>query len=94
MSGRSDPGFRRVGEGVFAIDTEFVRPQLDASHLIVDDGRGAFVDTGTDHSVPLLLAALEAVALPVDAVDYILLTHIHLDHAGGVGRLAEALPRG
>ncbi len=93
MNGATDPRFRRVGEGIFSVDTEFVRPQLDASHLIVADGHAAFVDTGTDHSVPNLLAALQAVGLAVDAVDYILLTHIHLDHAGGVGRLAEALPR-
>jgi glyoxylase-like metal-dependent hydrolase (beta-lactamase superfamily II) len=85
--------FDRVGEGIFAIDTEFVRRRMDASHLIVDDGHAAFVDTGTDLSVPNLLAALAAQDLDVDAVDYIFLTHIHLDHAGGAGRLAAALPR-
>src|SRR5579863_9731962 len=86
-------GCERVGTGVFAIDTEYVRPRLDASHLIVDDGRAAFVDTGTYFSVPNLLAALAAQDLDADAVDYIILTHIHLDHAGGAGRLAAALPR-
>jgi glyoxylase-like metal-dependent hydrolase (beta-lactamase superfamily II) len=85
--------YERVAEGVIAIDTEFVRPRMDASHLIVDDGHAAFVDTGTFFSVPNLLAALAAQDLDVDAVDYILLTHVHLDHAGGVGRLAAALPR-
>ncbi|MGA2187694.1 MAG: MBL fold metallo-hydrolase [Steroidobacteraceae bacterium] len=83
----------RVAEGVIAIDTEFMRPRMDASHLIVDDGHAAFVDTGTFFSVPNLLAALAAQNLDVDAVDYVLLTHVHLDHAGGVGRLAAALPR-
>jgi glyoxylase-like metal-dependent hydrolase (beta-lactamase superfamily II) len=39
------------------------------------------------------LSALAAQDLDVDAVDYIFLTHIHLDHAGGAGRLAAALPR-
>jgi glyoxylase-like metal-dependent hydrolase (beta-lactamase superfamily II) len=82
-----------VAEGIIAIDTEFVRRRMDASHLIVDDGHAAFVDTGTFFSVPNLLAALAAQGLEVDAVDYILLTHVHLDHAGGVGRLAAALPR-
>ncbi len=93
MDGESTAPIRRVGDGVFAIDTEFVRPQMDASHLIVADGRGAFVDVGTYYSVPKLLAALATVELAADDVDFILLTHVHLDHAGGAARLAEALPR-
>jgi glyoxylase-like metal-dependent hydrolase (beta-lactamase superfamily II) len=72
---------------------EYVRPNLDASHLIVDQGRAAFVDTGTALSVPNLLAALASHDVGVDDVDYILLTHVHLDHAGGAGALAAALPR-
>jgi glyoxylase-like metal-dependent hydrolase (beta-lactamase superfamily II) len=85
--------YERVGEGVIAVDTEYVRPRMDASHLIVDSGRAAFVDVGTNFSIPNLLAALAAQALEPDAVDYVLLTHIHLDHAGGAGRLCAALPR-
>ena len=34
--------YERVGEGIFAVDTEHLRPRLDASHLIIDDGRAAF----------------------------------------------------
>jgi hypothetical protein len=85
--------FEQVGPGVIAVDTEFLRPRLDASHLIVDDGHAAFVDCRTYFSIPNLLAALAAQDLDPGAVDYILLTHIHLDHAGGVGRLAELLPQ-
>jgi len=66
---------------------------MDASHLLVAAGRAAFVDTGTAFSVPNLLAALAENGLGSEAVEYIFLTHIHLDHAGGVGRLAAALPR-
>ena len=88
-----DGRFELVSEGVVAIDTEFVRPRMDASHLLFDSGRAAFVDTGTAYSVPNLLAALAAQDLDPDTVDYILLTHVHLDHAGGVGPLAAALPR-
>jgi glyoxylase-like metal-dependent hydrolase (beta-lactamase superfamily II) len=84
--------FEQVAEGVIAIDTEYVRPRMDASHLIIDSGRAAFVDVGTYFAIPNLLAALAARDLGVDAVDYVLLTHIHLDHAGGAGRLIAALP--
>jgi glyoxylase-like metal-dependent hydrolase (beta-lactamase superfamily II) len=84
--------FEPVGSGVYAVDTETVRPLADASYLMVESGRAAFVDTGTHHSVPNLLKALATLDLDADQVDYILLTHVHLDHAGGAGRLAAALP--
>ena len=75
-----------LGDGIIAIDTEYLRPLQDASHLIIQDGRAAFVDTGTNDSVPLLLDALEQQGLAAADVDYVFLTHIHLDHAGGAGR--------
>jgi glyoxylase-like metal-dependent hydrolase (beta-lactamase superfamily II) len=78
--------------GISAIDTGFFRPKFDASHLIVERGRAAFVDVGTNHSVPLLLAALDEKNLPVESVDYVILTHVHLDHAGGAGALIRHFP--
>jgi glyoxylase-like metal-dependent hydrolase (beta-lactamase superfamily II) len=82
-----------VGNGLYAIDTHYVRPRMDASHLIVDSGQAAFVDTGVSASVPRLLAALAALDVDPAAVEYVVITHVHLDHAGGVGQLLEALPR-
>jgi glyoxylase-like metal-dependent hydrolase (beta-lactamase superfamily II) len=79
--------------GITAIDTEYVRPMMDASHLVVNKGRAAFVDTGTSRSVPLLLSALKSRGLAPEDVDYVLVTHVHLDHAGGAGELMAALPR-
>jgi glyoxylase-like metal-dependent hydrolase (beta-lactamase superfamily II) len=78
--------------GVHAIDTGFVRPGLAASYLVVRDGRAAFIDTGTRQSVPRLLAALADLGVAREAVDYVILTHVHLDHAGGAGALVQALP--
>lgn len=82
----------KLNDGVIAIDTEYARPLQDASHLIVADGKAAFVDTGINNSVPLLLDALEQQELKADDVDYVFLTHIHLDHAGGAGVLMRELP--
>jgi glyoxylase-like metal-dependent hydrolase (beta-lactamase superfamily II) len=79
-------------DGITAIDTDYVRPRLDASHLLVDHGRAAFVDTGTTLSVPNLLAALDARCIGRDQVDWVLTTHVHLDHAGGAGELMRHLP--
>ena len=80
------PAFEDLGHGITAIDTGFVRPFFDASHLVVEGGRAAFVDVGTSHSVPGLLAVLGAKGLRPEAVDYVIVTHVHLDHAGGAGR--------
>ncbi len=81
-----------VGNGIYAVDTEYMRPGLDASHVVIESGRAAFVDTGTSRSVPLLLGALASLDVDRADVDYVLLTHIHLDHAGGAGELMRALP--
>ncbi|MFI4920461.1 MAG: MBL fold metallo-hydrolase [Gammaproteobacteria bacterium] len=86
------PAVLSFPHGITAVDTDYVRPRLDASHLLVRNGRAAFVDTGTTHSVPGLLAALAAKELDPADVDYVFLTHVHLDHAGGAGELMRHLP--
>ncbi len=82
-----------LGNGIYAIDTGFQRPRFDAAYLMVENGRAAFIDTGTNHAVPRLLAALDAVGLSPAAVDWVIPTHVHLDHAGGVGLLMQSLPQ-
>lgn len=82
----------RLGEGITAIDTDYMRPLLDASHLIVENGRGAFVDTGVNHSVPFLVDALRQADLEPCDIEFVFLTHVHLDHAGGAGLLMRQLP--
>jgi glyoxylase-like metal-dependent hydrolase (beta-lactamase superfamily II) len=86
------PFVQVLDHGIHVIDTGFHRPAFDASYLIVERGRAAFVDTGTNHSVPRLLAALAAAGLAPDAVDHVIATHVHLDHAGGAGLLMQQLP--
>jgi glyoxylase-like metal-dependent hydrolase (beta-lactamase superfamily II) len=80
------------GHGIHTIDTGYVRPRFDAAYLVVENGRGAFVDCGTNHSVDRLLAALAPAGLTPDDVDWLVLTHVHLDHAGGAGTLMQRLP--
>lgn len=77
---------------VLTLDTGFHRPRFDAAYLVVDGGRAAFVDCGTNHSVPRLLEALAGAGLGPEAVDWLILTHVHLDHAGGAGELMARLP--
>jgi len=92
MTSTSLPFVQPLAHGIHVIDTGFHRDVFDAAYLIVENGRAAFVDTGTNDSVPRLLAALEAAGLARDAVDFVIATHVHLDHAGGVGLLMTHLP--
>lgn len=79
--------------GIYVFDAGYLRLQLAAVHLIAHHGRVAFIDTGTFETLPRALAALDALGLGTDAVDYVMLTHIHLDHAGGAGVMMDAFPQ-
>jgi len=78
--------------GIFAFDAGCMRPLVTAIHLIESEGRVAFVDTANFEIMPQALAALDVRGLGPQAVDYVILTHLHLDHAGGAGAMMEAFP--
>lgn len=79
-------------DGILAVDSGYVRPGLTAIHIVIHQGRAAIVDAGVNASVPRVLAALVAAGIEPGNVDWIVLTHIHLDHAGGAGSLLCAFP--
>ena len=79
--------------GVRTIDTVYAgQERVAAAYLLVEDGQAAFIETNTSAAVPRLLAELEAVGMTPDDVRYVIITHIHLDHAGGAGTLMAACP--
>jgi glyoxylase-like metal-dependent hydrolase (beta-lactamase superfamily II) len=80
------------GHGISAVDVLYERARLNAAHLIVERGRAAIVDSGTAHGVPRVLEALAAKGIAPGQVDYVILTHVHLDHAGGAGQLMARCP--
>ncbi len=84
--------YRELGDGIVCIDTGYKRPQAAAAYLIVENNRAGFIDTGTFHSVGNLLAVLSDQGLSPEQVDYVMPTHVHLDHAGGAGELIRRLP--
>lgn len=77
---------------VTTIDCDYLGEGFAAAYLMREGDRAAFVETNTTHAVPKLLAALEAEGLQPEAVDWVIITHVHLDHAGGASALMEACP--
>ena len=86
------PTMTEAGPGIYTIDAAYVRTGLAAIHLLVDAGEAAFIDTAVAHSVPRMLNAVVEVGLVPADVRWVILTHIHLDHAGGAGELMRHLP--
>ena len=80
-------------EGVVCIDTGFVRPAMAASYLVEAGDEAAFIETGTNRNVTALLEVLERRGWRREQLRYVIVTHAHLDHAGGAGSLMQQLPR-
>jgi len=78
--------------GVSAVDAVYDREMQTAFHVIVAGGRAVIVDTATSPAAPRVLAALGAKGVGPEQVDYVILTHVHLDHAGGAGQLMARCP--
>ena len=74
------------------VDTGMYDVREYGSVYIVDAERPALVDTGIGTRYETILDGMESVGIEPDALEVIALTHVHLDHAGGAGQLAEACP--
>jgi len=82
-----------VAPGLTAIDTFYGgRERYTAAYLLAAD-EPAIVETGPTTSAGHVIAGLERLGIGTGDLAHIIVTHIHLDHAGGVGRLAKVFPR-
>lgn len=86
--------YKHVGNGIYVIETYYLnRTGFTACYLMEDKGEVAVIETNTNHAVPFILGTLEQLGLSREQVKYVILTHIHLDHAGGAGELMKHLPK-
>jgi len=81
-----------VAENVYLIDAEeaFI-PNLTAAYFVNED-RKALIDTGPPSSATAILKAIRLLGVDSKEVSHIVVTHIHLDHAGGAGALVKEMP--
>lgn len=83
-----------LGRGVLQLDLHYMgRRQYGAGYVLEAGGEYAIVDPGASSSVGVWEAFFAQTGIPRERVAYVLVTHIHLDHAGGAGLLLQSLPR-
>ena len=86
------PAPREVAPGVILVDAAYVRPGLASCWIVKGKSSAAVIETGTARSVPHILAGLAAHGIGRGDVSHVIVTHVHLDHAGGAGALLAELP--
>ncbi|MCK4435702.1 MBL fold metallo-hydrolase, partial [Candidatus Bathyarchaeota archaeon] len=83
----------KLDSNIFLIDLKPAGfPNFIASYVIKAE-KIVIVETGPIVTVPNLLAGLKEIGVAVKDVDYVFVSHIHLDHSGGAGLLLSRLPR-
>ncbi len=84
---------RLIAPGVIEIDTLLGGWERVTAGYLIEGPAPVLVETGSQSSVPTLLAALDELGVAPNDLAGVAVTHIHLDHAGGVGDVARAFPR-
>ena len=85
-------GITDLGSDVFAIDTLMGGYAGITAGYLIRGSRPCLVETGTTLSAPQVARSLAALGIAPEDLGTIVVTHIHLDHAGGVGSIAEQFP--
>jgi glyoxylase-like metal-dependent hydrolase (beta-lactamase superfamily II) len=90
----SRPTVRELGEGRQLLDLGFRDTEgLVAAYLLPQDEGYTLIETGPSTCREALLGAIERAGVGLHEIRRVFVTHIHLDHAGGLGAVAESLPR-
>jgi len=86
------PEITELGQDVFQIDTRMAGYEGITAGYLIRGSRPCLVETGTAPSAPIVRGALAALGVGPADLATIVVTHIHLDHAGGTGDLAGYYP--
>ena len=86
------PGITDLGSDVYQIDTRMAGYQGITAGYLIRSSRPCLVETGTSTSAPVVRAALASLGIAPADLATVVVTHIHLDHAGGVGDIAAMFP--
>ena len=81
-----------LGNGIYGIDARYICPGNACCYLMIEGDQVAIIETGTARTAEAINEALISLRFGIEAVRYIIPTHVHLDHAGGAGVLMERYP--
>jgi len=84
---------RRHDDGVLAVDTLTAGLEGVTAGYLLDAPRPTLIECGPALTIDAVISGLGQLGLDPDDLAYLVLTHIHLDHAGGAGDIAAAFPR-
>ncbi len=83
---------REIAANIYLIDDQLYGiPQWGSVYLIKEDKK-ALIDTGPSTSAKAVLEGIKKAGVKPGDMDYLVATHIHLDHAGGAGTLCKEMP--
>ncbi|MBI2830753.1 MAG: MBL fold metallo-hydrolase [Chloroflexi bacterium] len=82
-----------VAENVYLIDDNLYSVPGWGSVYLLKEDKTALIDSGPTTSMEAVIGGVRKLGLGLNDIDHIIITHIHLDHAGGAGTLAEEMPR-
>lgn len=82
-----------LGDDVYMIDTRMGGYEGITSSYLIRGSRPCLIETGSALSAPVVIEELASLGIGTEDLATIVVTHIHLDHAGGVGDLARAFPQ-
>jgi len=82
-----------VAEKIYLIDDQLYSIPKFGSVYLLNEEKKALIDCGPTTSVNTVLAGVKKVGVKPEDITYIIVTHIHLDHAGGAGVLLRNMPQ-
>ncbi len=76
-------------DGAYLIDVEMFQESKFGGVYLIDDERRTIIETGTSNDYRNVLNALKELNVEASSIENVVVTHIHLDHAGGAGFLLD-----
>jgi glyoxylase-like metal-dependent hydrolase (beta-lactamase superfamily II) len=87
------PKIREASKNVYFLDDELYGVSGAGAVYFLDEDKKTLVDTGPATSIKVIIEGIRKIGYKPADIDYIVITHIHLDHSGGVGTLLKETPK-